>query len=119
MRKTLLLSALLTFALALDDGAKLYTKHGCYGCHGANAQGGNGFPKLAGKSVYYLTKRLKGYKAGTIHSNRADMMKPFAQKLSDKEIEILAHYLKSLGKKKQNDEERYYEDFIIGDSSGS
>ena len=102
------------------DGSRIYTKHGCYGCHGANAQGGNGFPKLAGKSITYLTKKLKGYRDGTIHSNRANMKRSFAKDLSNKEIEALATYLKSLGHRaKRSDEERYYEEFSIGDSSGS
>ena len=100
-------------------GEKLYTKHGCYGCHGINAEGTNNFPKLAGKSAYYIKKRLHGYKEDKINSNRANMMKPFAKALSDKEIEILANYLKNLGKKKRENEERYYEDYVVGDSSGS
>jgi len=99
-------------------GSKLYTKYGCYGCHGVNAEGGNGFPKLAGKSSYYLRKKLLGYKNGTIHSNRANMMRPFAKDLSQKEIEAIAAYLKSL-KKRKKDDERYYQEFIVGDSSGS
>ena len=101
-----------------SQGEKLYTKHGCYGCHGSKAEGVNGFPKLAGKSSSYIIKKLKGYKLEKINSNRADMMKPFAKALSEKEIELLAKYLESL-KNKKIDEERYYQEFIIGDSSGS
>lgn len=101
-------------------GAKLYTKHGCYGCHGINAEGANNFPKLAGKSETYIQKRLFGYKKGLIHSNRANMMAPFAKALSDEEIKIIAHYLHVLGKKKKLfDEERYFQDYEVGTSSGS
>ncbi len=99
------------------DGEELYSKYGCYGCHGAKAQGSASFPKLANKPQSYLVKKLKGYKSGTIHSNRADTMKPFAKKLSDKEIEELAHYLSNI--KEKDNEERYYEEFEVGDSSGS
>ncbi len=101
------------------SGEQLYTQYGCYGCHGSNAQGGNGFPKLAGKSQNYLQKRLLGYKSGTIHSNRADMMQPFAKKLSKKEIEAIAKYLANLPHKKIFNEERYFEEYEVGDSSGS
>jgi len=99
------------------DGSKIYTQYGCYGCHGVYAGGGNGFPKLAGKSIHYLTKKLEGYRNGTIKSNRADMMRAFAKDLSNEEIKALAVYLNNLSRKK--DEEEYYEEFTIGDSSGS
>ncbi len=122
MRKWIIFTLSVVCIWAADTnnskGSQIYTKHGCYGCHGVNAEGSNDFPKLAGKSKYYLKRKLLGYKNGTIHSGRANMMRPFAKSLSEKEIDILAEYLKSLGHKKQN-EERYYEDFVIGDSSGS
>ena len=118
MKKIAVILSLLTIFSYASQGEELYTKHGCYGCHGSKAEGVNGFPKLAGKSSSYLIKKLKGYKFEKINSNRADMMKPFAKALSEKEIEILAKYLESL-KNIKIDEERYYEEFIIGDSSGS
>jgi len=118
MKKIFIILSLLPLFSFADSGEKLYTKLGCYGCHGANAEGGNGFPKLAGKSSSYLIKKLQGYKYEKINSNRADMMKPFAKNLSKKEIELLAKYLESL-KNQKIDEEKYYEEFIIGDSSGS
>lgn len=119
---TLLAVSLCLIAAETNEsiGAKLYTKHGCYGCHGINAEGANSFPKLAGKSEHYIKKRLLGYKNGTIHSNRANMMAPFAKALNDEEIQAIAHYLHSLGnKKKLFDEERYFQDYEIGSSSGS
>jgi len=99
-----------------SNGEELYMKYGCYGCHGVKAQGSASFPKLANKPQSYLIKRLKGYKNGTIHSNRADMMKSFAKKLSDKEIEAIASYLSTI---KEDKQERYYQEFEVGDSSGS
>ena len=123
MKKMWAILAILVCFIAADTnesvGAKLYTKHGCYGCHGINAKGTNNFPKLAGKSKSYLKKRLLGYKNGNLHSNRANMMAPFAKALSDKEIEEIASFLHSLGKKKLFDEERYFQDYEIGTSSGS
>ena len=102
-----------------SEGAKIYTKHGCYGCHGIDAEGIAPYPKLAGKSAYYIRKRLQDYKKGTIHSGHADIMRPFAQSLSDQEIDILADYLEHLGQKKRSNEERYYQEYEVGDSSGS
>ena len=121
MKRALTLSTLLALALAAAqiDGEALYTKYGCYGCHGSNAEGMSNFPKLAGKPQNYLIKKLKGYKAGTIHSNRAGTMQPFAQKLSDEEIEAIAAYLSKIKSQRERDEERYYEEFLLHDSSGS
>lgn len=121
MKKILPLLFLLLCIMMWGDnlGEQLYNKNGCYGCHGSNAAGGNGFPKLAGRPEAFLKKRLLGYKNGTIHSNRANMMVPFAKKLSDKEIEAIAHYLSTLHTNKSTNEERYYEEFVVGDSSGS
>ncbi len=98
------------------EGEVLYMKYGCYGCHGAKAEGSASFPKLANKPRSYLIKKLQDYKKGTIHSNRADIMQPFAKKLSYKEIEAIADYLANI---KENHEERYYQEFEVGDSSGS
>ncbi|SMC09252.1 c-type cytochrome [Nitratiruptor tergarcus] len=123
MKKALLLSITAIYLLAQDSnvtqGEQLYTKNGCYGCHGSKAEGANSFPKLAGKSESYIIKRLHGYKNGTIHSNRADMMTPFAKALNENEIKAIAQYIHSLGKKKLFDEERYFQDYEIGTSSGS
>ncbi len=101
-----------------DIGEQLYNKYGCYGCHGSNAEGIGDFPKLAGKPEMFLQKRLLGYKQGTIRSNRANMMAPFAKKLSTEDIEAIAHYLSTLHTNKTT-QERYYEEFVVGDSSGS
>ena len=122
MKNLVFCTLLFSFLIAADSnttGEQLYTKNGCYGCHGSNAQGGNGFPKLAGKPEDFLQKRLFGYKNGTIHSNRANMMQPFAKRLSNEEIKKIAHFLSSLSQKKLFDEERYFEDYVVGDSSGS
>ncbi len=99
---------------SLVEGEKLYTKKGCYGCHGINAEGANDFPKLSGKDENYLIKRLKAYRNEEINSNRADMMKPFAKKLSDAEIKAISKYLSSLGESKK--EEYYEEEYDLSDA---
>ncbi len=90
-----------------SQGEKLYNKHGCYGCHGIDGAGTNGFPKLSYKSKVYLVNRLLGYKEERINSNRADMMKPYAKALTKKEIEEIATYLSSPKKAKEYYEEEY------------
>lgn len=107
MKKIIFTLTLPLFLLAAD-GKKIFTENGCYGCHGLNAQGGSGFPKLAGKSKEYLISKLKGYKSGKIHSNRANMMYSFAKKLSNKEIEEVAKYLSKLKNIKNKDS--YYDE---------
>jgi cytochrome c553 len=116
----LYLSAIMLFASEQNiTGEQIYNKKGCYGCHGAKGEGVGNYPKLAGKSVYYLTKKLQGYKNKTIHSNRAPIMQSFAAPLTYQEIQALAKFLKNLSNKKEKPQERYFEDYIIGDSSGS
>lgn len=104
----------LFFSLSIfaSEGEKIYSKYGCYGCHGIDAKGNQTFPKLLGKSKNYLIKKLKGYKYNIINSNRSDMMKPYVKNLSDREIEELARYLSNLKDKKNN---RYFEEYDLTD----
>jgi len=99
------------------NGKSIYTKNGCYGCHGSDAKGGLTYPRLANQNKAYLIKKLKEYKKGNINSNRALMMKPYAKKLSLQEIEALGEYLSKMPKEKN--EKRYYQEFEVGDSAGS
>ncbi len=109
MRWAIFLTALALFG---SDGQQLYTKLGCYGCHGIDAKGGNGFPPLANKPKGYLVDRLKKYRSGSITSNRSDMMKPYAKGLSDKEIEAIADYLANL----KTTNNSYYEEYDLSDA---
>ena len=109
MKWIILLFALCLFA---HEGDQLYTKHGCYGCRGIDAKGGNGFPPLANKPKGYLVDRLKKYRSGSITSNRSDMMKPYAKNLSDKEIETIADYLAKL----KSSDTNYYEEYDLSDA---
>ena len=113
------LLSLCSFSLLLvaSEGNNLYTKYGCYGCHGIDAKGVGDYPKLANLPTSYIEKKLLEYKNGKVNSNRANIMKPFAKKLSKKDIEILAKYLHNL--KNDSNEDRYYEEYDPGDSSSS
>jgi len=95
-----------------DLGEHLYNSLGCYGCHGIDAKGGNGFPPLANKPKEYLILKLKGYKEGNITSNRSEMMKSYAKNLTPSQIEALASYLSTLSPKK----EEYYEEYDLSDA---
>ncbi len=116
MRKTLLLTLLITSIFSQEDGKILFTKYGCYGCHGTNAEGSSTYPKLANLPISYIEKKLWEYKEEKVNSNRADIMKPFAKPLTKKEIEALAEFLHNI---KNENEEKYYQEFETGSSCGS
>ena len=67
----------------------------CAGCHGANGEGKGQYPALAGKSEDEIEHALKDYKSG---KRTNGMMKSFAAKLSDQDIENIAAYYSSLKK---------------------
>ncbi|NPA04198.1 MAG: c-type cytochrome [Epsilonproteobacteria bacterium] len=92
---------------------ELYSSLGCYGCHGIDAKGGNGFPPLANKPKEYLIKRLFQYKEGKLTSNRAQMMQPYAKNLTPQQIQELATYLSNL---KPDQSQEYYEEYDLSDA---
>jgi cytochrome c553 len=65
----------------------------CAGCHGANGEGKNPYPALAGKSEASLVEAMQDYKSGK-RSNA--IMKGFVAKLSDEDMANLAAYYASL-----------------------
>ncbi|MDD4881336.1 MAG: c-type cytochrome [Gallionellaceae bacterium] len=65
----------------------------CQDCHGPRGQGQGRFPKLAGRPAAELATRLRQYKAGHKSGNMSDTMRPFAQALSEQEIDQVAAYL--------------------------
>lgn len=67
----------------------------CTGCHGANGEGKAPYPALAGKSEDDVEHALMDYKSG---KRTNGIMKSFAAKLSDKDIENIAAYYSSLKK---------------------
>ncbi len=68
----------------------------CLGCHGPDGRGQGPFPKLAGKSAADLESLMRAYRAGTIRGPKSATMMPFAESLTDTEIQALAAYLASL-----------------------
>jgi cytochrome c553 len=79
-------------------GVELVKDKGCVSCHGED---GNGavlaatgkidpqYPILAGQYADYLEYSLRGYRSG---DRQNDVMKGFAEKLTDAEIAELARY---------------------------
>jgi len=65
----------------------------CMGCHGRNAQGQGGFPRLAGQQPKYLKKQLMDFKQGR---RKGGPMNYITKSLSESDIEALAAYLGSL-----------------------
>jgi cytochrome c553 len=63
----------------------------CLSCHGAEAL--DTFPRLAGQSAEYMTKRLRNLRAGIDgNSETAAIMIPIARLMSDREIEDVSAY---------------------------
>ena len=64
----------------------------CVACHGPNAQGIGGIPRLGGLSYYYLKRRLEQWGEG-YHRTATTPMPEVASQLSANDIEALASYL--------------------------
>jgi cytochrome c553 len=76
-------------------GRRLAEQHYCVQCHGPALLGLQHIPRLAGQQFAYLRAQLRGFRART----RADFdgnMTAAMERLSEKDIEILADYLSGL-----------------------
>jgi len=71
----------------------------CAGCHGANAVGNAPakFPRLDGQKINYVTKQLKDFAAASRSNDPRSIMQNIASRLSEKEINAVAAYIRSLG----------------------
>jgi cytochrome c553 len=78
---------------AYEQGKKLYFAKGCNGCHGFNASGTTQYPSLAYRRKAFLDYKLKGYRAKQATTQLAQMMIPFALKLTDNQINALTTFL--------------------------
>ena len=76
-----------------DDGKKLYFAKGCNGCHGVDAKGLAQYPGLAYRPQAFLNYKLQRYRKKIADTQQAQLMIPFAQKLSDAQIEKLIVFL--------------------------
>ena len=65
----------------------------CGACHGANAEGAQVFPRLAGQHVEYLIAQLEGFKTGT--RSNAPIMINEVRDLTAAELRAVATYAAS------------------------
>ena len=80
----------------VSAGPGLVQKFHCTQCHGAELQGQQQMPRLAGQQYDYLRAQLRGFRDG----KRGDLdgkMSESAQGLSDTDIEALVDYIAGLG----------------------
>ncbi len=61
----------------------------CAGCHGTDGKSKGGMPSIAGKSVRFISKALKDFRAG---SRKGTVMQRIAKGYTDAQIDELAKY---------------------------
>ncbi|HEY0634011.1 MAG TPA: c-type cytochrome [Gammaproteobacteria bacterium] len=79
--------------------AGLYKSH-CQLCHGEGGKGEEGFARIAGQRPQYVITTLQRFRAAAQHTIEAadikrsnSRMEQVTQRLTDQEIEALAHYI--------------------------
>ena len=77
-----------------EDGMTARGIKSCAGCHGDDAEGDAGFPRLAGQSAVYLANQLKLFRNTPLRQHGV-LMKKETKALSDAEIRAVAAYLQS------------------------
>ncbi|CAB3635790.1 hypothetical protein LMG26685_01559 [Achromobacter mucicolens] len=73
------------------DGARALPA--CANCHGLRGMGeGPLLPRLAGQSREYFTDQMNAFRNGSRQNDDVGVMRAFSQRLTDAEIQALAHY---------------------------
>jgi cytochrome c553 len=67
----------------------------CVTCHGKNAEGTSGFPRLAGQHAEYIVKQLVLFKALLREEGSAPIMHGVSRGMSFEQMEAVAGYLAS------------------------
>lgn len=89
----------------LRRGEQLYRggdskKHitACIACHGPTGGGSNqaGFPVLSGQHAAYTILQLTAFKKGTRTNDLNQIMQDISQRMSEEDIEAVAHYIEGL-----------------------
>ena len=93
-------------ASMVDKGEALYRggdaesgAAACLACHGPTGRGNPaaGYPALNGQHATYTAKQLRDYASGERRSsNKVNMMREIAQRLSTEDIDALASYVQGL-----------------------
>lgn len=78
----------------LAAGKDAFTKGGCMSCHGVNGQKPlAGYPVIAGMKRDYLVLQITEIRDGVRTGGRVKTMQPFAKKLDDQKIALIADFL--------------------------
>jgi len=77
-----------------DEGVESRGIRACSGCHGNDAEGDAGFPRLAGQSAQYLSNQLKLFRSAPLRQHGV-LMKKETGPLDDAEIRAVVAYLQS------------------------
>ncbi|MBV34962.1 c-type cytochrome [Kangiella spongicola] len=89
----------------LELGKKIYFQGdaerkvpACSACHGATGSGLNtaGYPALSGQHPEYTIKQLKAFSHGERSNDANGIMRDIAIRMSDQQIEAVAHFLLGL-----------------------
>jgi cytochrome c553 len=76
----------------MGKGRALAEQHKCFFCHGANLDGGQQVPRIAGQREDYLKVSLRGFHSGTRPSYTQAMTAAVSQ-ISVEDLDILAYYV--------------------------
>lgn len=89
-----------------DEGKKIYFAKGCNGCHGVDAKGSSAYPSLAFRRKAFLSNKLHQYRQKIAPTQQAELMVPFAQQLSDRQIDALTTFFSEY----KDEKNRYKQD---------
>ena len=83
----------------IAEGKAAYTKGGCQTCHGVDGLKPLATsPFLAGMKKDYLALQMAEMRDGVRTNGKSKMMLPFAKKLDDKGIDVIADYLSQIAR---------------------
>lgn len=119
--KVVLLSVLIILSLnaksAYERGKEIYIKNGCGNCHGRKLEGMHEYPYLANRAKGYMSYKLNRFRSRLSDNQQQEMMIPFAQDLSNEDIEDLTVYMNEYVDEKN--EKRYDDKYEIHGDGGS
>lgn len=78
--------------MAMEKGSEIFAAR-CAGCHGANGDGGGGYPRVNGMEKEKIYAMLLGYKNGTYGTTSKGVMVLQVQDMSDKQLSAIASHL--------------------------
>lgn len=70
----------------------------CSGCHGAKAQGGNGFPALNYLDEDFIVEALEDYRSSVYRGDMSGIMFVQMATLKRENFELMAKYIKEISK---------------------